>query len=175
MKFNLKSLAVTLTMVTALLFSTNINAQSSCCGGEKHDEKTCTTKHKDGEKTVSCGTASKTKESTSGCAPSSCRGSQTKFGEAKVISNLRTKLIALKAKMEKSKTTKFDARSYDIHGVIGKTDDESLQIIVREVKLIEKEFSNKTKFTSLAFALPKNKAKQITYLESRIEGLKKFL
>jgi len=175
MKLNLKSLAVTMTMATAMLFSTNANAQSSCCGGEKHDEKACTTEHKDGEKSASCAAASKTDEATSGCAPSSCRGSQTKFGEAKVISNLRTNLVALKAEMEKSKTTKFDARSYDIHGVVGETDDESLQIIVKEVKLMEKEFSNKTKFKPLAFVLPESKAKQVTYLQARIEGLKKFL
>lgn len=175
MKLNLKSLAVTLTIAIAMLFSTNVTAQSSCCGGEKHDKKTCSTAHKEGEKSATCDTTAKSTEATSGCLPSSCRGAKTKFGEAKVISNLRTNLIALKAEMEKSKTTKFDARSYDIHGIVGKTDDESLQIIVRELKLMEKEFSSKTKFTPLVFALPTNKAKQIAYIENRIQGLKKFL
>lgn len=175
MKLNLKSLAVTMTMATAMLFSNSTNAQSTCGDEEKHDEKTCNTEHKEDEKSASSATASKADESTSGCSPSSCRGAKTKFGEAKVISSLRTNLVALKVEMEKSKTTKFDARSYDIHGIVGETDNESLQIIVREVKLMEREFANKTKFNLLAFALPDNKAKQITYLESRIEGLKKFL
>ncbi len=175
MNFNLKSLVVASTMAFAMLFSTNTTAQSSCCGGENHDEKTCATNHKDGKKTASCGTASKTNEATSGCLPSSCRGAKTKFGEAKVISDLRSNLIALKSEMEKSKAPKFESRSYDIHGIVGKTDDESLEIIIRELKLIEKDFSNKMRFKPLAFTLPDNKAKQIKYLESRIEGLKKIL
>lgn len=166
MKLNSKSIIVVLTMTLGMLFSTNTVAQSSCCGGEKHDEATCTTEHKKEATTT---------ETTSGCLPSSCRGAKTKFGEAKVISNLRSELVALKAKMEKSTTPKFDVRSYDIHGIVGETDDESLQIMVREVKLVEKEFSNKTKFKTLAFVLPENKAKQIKYLESRVEGLKKYL
>jgi len=77
--------------------------------------------------------------------------------------------------MEKSTSPKFGTRSYDIHGIIGGTDEESLDIVVRELKLMEKDFSNKTKFKALAFSLPENKAKQIKYLENRIEGLKKFL
>ncbi|CAL2080594.1 hypothetical protein [Tenacibaculum sp. 190524A02b] len=175
MKLKLKTLAVTVVTAIIMLFSKNINAQSSCCSGEKNNKIACATKNKNGEKTSSCNTSAKAIESTSGCSPSSCRGAKTKFGEAKVISNLRTNLIALKAKMEKSKTTKFNARSYDIHGIVGETDDQSLQIIVKEIKLMEKEFSNKTKFKPLAFTMPKNKAKQITYLQSRIDRLKKIL
>ncbi len=175
MKLNLKALAVAFTMVLGMLFTTNVSAQSSCCGGgEKHDEASCKTDHKKDGKS-SCGTSSTTTESTSGCSPSSCRGAKTKFGEAKVISNLRSNLVALKTKMEKSKRPKFETRSFDIHGIVGKSDDESLRIIIKELKLMETEFSNKTKFKSLVFKLPDNKAKQITYLESRIEGLKKFL
>ncbi len=174
MNLKLKPLAVAFTMALGMLFTSNVSAQSSCCGNEKHDEATCTTDHKKDAK-ASCGTASTNAESTSGCLPSSCRGAKTKFGEAKIISTLRTNLVALKAEMEKSKATKFEARSYDIHGIVGESDDESLQIIVKEVKLIEKDFSSKTKFKPIAFVLPENKAKQIKYLESRIEGLKKFL
>lgn len=113
-------------------------------------------------------------EKTSGCSPSSCRGSQTKFGEAKVITDLRANLIGLKSDMEKSNTI-FDARAYDIHGIVGKTDDESLEIIVREIKIIEKEFSNKTNFKLVALSLPESKAQQIAYLENRLHTLKKFL
>lgn len=128
MKLNSKSLALALTMALGLLFSPNAAAQSTCCGGEKHDEATCSVDHKKDAK-ASCGTAA-TNETTSGCLPSSCRGAKTKFGEAKVISNLRGDLVALKTKMEKSTTPRFDASSYDIHGIVGETDDESLQIIV---------------------------------------------
>ncbi|MEX0275570.1 MAG: hypothetical protein AB3N16_14450 [Flavobacteriaceae bacterium] len=174
MDLTLKSLTATLAMALGMLFGTNTFAQSSCCEGEKHDETTCAIDHKKDGK-ASCGTASATLETTSGCLPSSCRGAKTKFGEAKVISNLRSSLVGLKAEMEKSKTPKFDERSYDIHDIVGETDDESLQIIVREVQLMEKEFSLKTQFRPLAFTLPENKAKQVKYLEKRLETLKQFL
>lgn len=127
-------------------------------------------------KDISCALgSSKPSQATSGCLPSSCRGAQTKFGEAKVITNLRSSLIALKADMEKSNAFKFDTRAYDIHGIVGETDDESLDIIVREIKIIEREFSGKTDFRSVALSLPKSKAQQITYLENRLDTLKKFL
>tara|TARA_Y100000385_G_scaffold280105_1_gene330716 strand:- start:1230 stop:1676 length:447 start_codon:yes stop_codon:yes gene_type:complete len=112
---------------------------------------------------------------TSGCTPSNCRGAKTKFGEAKVISELRLDLIDLKADMEKSKNPSFDSKWYDIHGIIGDSDSESLEIIVKEVQKIEKAFEEKLNHESGNFELPENKAKQITYLTERIEGLKKQL
>ncbi len=174
MNFKFKSLTSTLVLILGLLFSTSAIAQTQCCDGEKKDKTACTTKHKDDKKT-SCDTKTAKAETTSGCLPSSCRGAKTKFGEAKVISNLRGNVIALKAKMEKSKAPKFDARSYDIHDIVGNTDTESLEILIREIKLMEKEFSHKTSFQSSAFAIPENKAKQIQYLQERLSALNKFL
>ncbi len=112
---------------------------------------------------------------TSGCTPSSCRGAKTKFGEARVISNLRLDLIALKAEMEKSKSPLFNKRSYDIHGIIGDSDEESLEIIVGEVKIIEEAFVESLNYDTEPFTLPENKAKQIQYLNARIEKLQELL
>lgn len=116
-----------------------------------------------------------TTATTSGCTPSNCRGAQTKFGEAKVISDLRINLIELKAELEKSESITFDPRSYDIHGIIGESDDESIEIIINEVKIVEEEFEEKLKQEFAAFELPDNKAKQIQYLNSRIELLQQVL
>lgn len=177
MKLNLKSILFTATLGLGMLYSVNVNAQSPCCGGaDKTDKASCDTS-KDGKK-VSCGTSTSTTasaEATSGCSPSACRGAKTKFGEAKIISTLRLDLIALKAEIEKSQKPSFNARSYDIHNIIGETDDESLQIILKEVKIIETAFTEKLKYKATALAFPKNKAKQVSYLSDRIKGLKKTL
>ncbi len=112
---------------------------------------------------------------TSGCTPSNCRGAQTKFGEAQVISDLRLDLIDLKAEMEQSEDPAFDARSFDIHGIVGESDEESLEIIVEEVKVIENAFAQKLNHKSPELSLPESKAKQVQYLSARIEGLKELL
>lgn len=112
---------------------------------------------------------------TSGCTPSSCRGATTKFGEAQVISDLRLNLIALKAEMEESKTPTFDEKAYDIHGIVGESDAESLDIIIKQVKVVEDAFAEKLNHQTAALNLPENKAKQVKYLNERIEGLKKLL
>ncbi len=164
MKSNQKTILPLLFLCCTILFSSMSNAQSNQC-----EPKTDITSNNKKDE------VSSKDESTSGCAPSSCRGAQTKFGEAKVISNLRSVLVQLKADMEKSSSPRFTSRSYDIHDIIGESDEESLEIIIREVQLIEKEFSGKTNFKLTALSLPKNKAKQITYLEKRLEMLKRFL
>ena len=116
-----------------------------------------------------------TSEDTSGCAPSSCRGSQTKFGEAKTITLLRQDLVALKTKMEQSLNPKFSPRSYDVHGIVGNSDDQSLQLIATEVDIIEAEFVDKTPYTT-ALVMPKsNKAKQLQHLKKTIANLHKAL
>ena len=112
---------------------------------------------------------------TSGCTPSACRGAKTKFGEAKVISQLRLDLIDLKGEMETSKDPSFAERSYDINGIIGNTDAESIEIIINEVKIIEDEFAEKLNYEATAFELPDNKAKQIDFLSTRIQTLKKLI
>lgn len=116
-----------------------------------------------------------TTETTSGCTPSNCRGAQTKFGEAKVISELRINLIELKADLEKSKPITFEPRSYDIHDIIGDNDDESLEKIVAEIKIVENEFVDKLNYKVNTLELPDNKAKKIQYLTQRIESLRSAL
>ncbi len=166
MNIDLKKLILTTSLFFGMIFSVNLMAQSTaCCAKDK--EATA--------KTAAACTPSASKDATSGCTPSACRGAKTKFGEAKVISDLRTSLIALKADMEKSKTTDFEARSYDIHGIVGESDDESLQIIVDEVKIIEASFAKNLNHQSPKFILPENKAKQVQYLSARINKLKKVL
>lgn len=165
MKINFKKSLFAAFLLFGLLFSTNAVAQSSCCSKDK----------KASAKTACCSSTSAAKGATSGCSPSACRGAKTKFGEAKVISDLRLNLIALKVDMEKSTTPKFEERSYDIHGIVGNSDTESLEIIVKEVKLVEDAFAGKLKHPSSEFNLPENKAKQVQYLSSRIDELKQLL
>ena len=163
MKRNLKKAIFSTFLLFGLLLSTNAIAQTSCCTkskAETAEKAACTTSEK---------------ETTSGCTPSACRGAKTKFGEAKVISELRGSLIALKADMEKSKSPAFETKSYDIHGIVGETDDESLEIIIQHVKTIESDFAAKLSFKPTAFSLPENKAKQVQYLNSRINAMKKQL
>ena len=158
-----------------LILIGNMTIAQSCDTDKKQDKVSCTTEHKD-EVEKACDTeVSSAGESTSGCSPTACRGAKTKFGEAKVISKLRLALIDLKADMEKSVLPSFDARSYDIHGIVGETDEESLEIIVKEVKIVEKEISEKLNQKLAVFQLPENKAKQIRYLSNRIKGLKALL
>lgn len=111
---------------------------------------------------------------TSGCTPSSCRGATTKFGEAKVITDLRQELIAIKAEMELSESPTFEPESYDIHGIVGTSDEESLEIIAKQVKIVETAISDKLEFEPAAWVIPENKAKQVAFLDSRIQDLKQF-
>lgn len=157
MKLHLKRGLVATMFLLSTFIGTESIAQSSCCSSSPK---------------TSCKTSSK---STSGCTPSNCRGARTKFGEAKILTALRGNLIKLKAKMEESQTITFGARSYDIHGIVGNSDDESLEIIVKEVKIIEEEFSTKLKYKASSFVLPENKAKQVEYLNARIQALQQLL
>ncbi|MEM7085216.1 MAG: hypothetical protein AAF489_03490 [Bacteroidota bacterium] len=177
MKSTFKPLIFTALTGLFLLLGSNTYAQTSCCSGESHDKASCTADHGKGVKDKSsCSTASvASTESTSGCSPKSCRGAKTKFGEAMVITNLRSELIALKADMEKSTNPSFDAKSYDIHGIVGENDDQSLDIIVREVKIVEQAFAQKLNYSAPTFDLPESKAKKVQYLSSRIESLKGLL
>ncbi|WP_299554539.1 hypothetical protein [Seonamhaeicola sp.] len=156
MKSNLKSILYSACLASSMLLSTAAVAQSSC-----ETTKVC------------CNKASA--KATSGCSPSECRGAKTKFGEAKVITELRQDLIALKADMEQSKQPMFDQRSYDVRGIIGASDDESIEIIVRELRVIEKAFADMLDYKAMAFKLPENKAKQVVYLSERIKSLKRLL
>ncbi|WP_420399697.1 hypothetical protein [Flagellimonas sp.] len=149
-----------------MLMSHMVFAQSNCSTADTNGEKSAKSCE---SKVATAG------ESTSGCSPTACRGAKTKFGEAKVISTLRLDLIDLKVGMEQSVVHGFDAQSYDIHGIIGKNDEESLNIIIKEVKVVEKEIAEKLNKRLAEFQLPENKAKQIQYLSNRIKGLKALL
>jgi len=158
----LKKLIARSALALSVLFSSNAEAQTSCCDKEKKAQ------------TSECCGSSKN-EQTSGCSPSSCRGAQTKFGEAKVITDLRADLIALKALMEQSKSPVFSKRSYDIHGIVGETDEESISIIASEIQLIESEVTKTKKHRFENFELPENKARQIKYLKERITAIEEVL
>lgn len=164
MKFHLKGAFLTMALLFSTLLSTEALAQTSCC-----------TKGATAKKTACCSSSSAANTQTSGCSPSSCRGAKTKFGEAKVITALRGNLIELKAEMEKTKKVSFDAKSYDIHGIVGDSDSESLQIIIKEVKVVEKAFAQKLNYKTPQFILPENKAKQVQYLNTRIDKLQGLL
>ena len=163
MKTLFKKSVTIISVFAALLISSSAIAQSSsCCSSSKvKDSKP--------------GCAIEGKDRTSGCTPSNCRGAKTKFGEAKIITDLRTKLISLKAMLEKSEDPIFDKRTYSVHGIVGETDDESLEIIKNEVVLIEKEYGKIQLMALSKFVLPKNKSKQVQYLDQRISDLKQIL
>lgn len=110
-----------------------------------------------------------------GCTPSACRGAKTKFGEAKAISDLRLSLIALKSKMERHSTINFNPRSYDVHGIVGETDDQSLLIIKNEIEIIEKELIQKLNVQFPDNEFPTNKAKQVAALRAKLSILGKAL
>lgn len=169
MKLNLKGLLFSASLLLSMLLSVNAVAQTSCCSSDKKEVKTACCSGDQSDAKAATG------EATSGCTPSNCRGAQTKFGEARVITELRTSLIALKAGMEKSTDPSFEARSFDIHGIVGESDDESLQILVKEVKIVEAAFAKTMNHNSPSFNLPDNKAKQVRYLRKRIEALQAVL
>ena len=170
MKSDLKSILLIAFLSLGMFLSFNATAQTTCCHNKNNDEITCCKEESDVNISGKTDTAK-----APGCTPSACRGAKTKFGEAKVISDLRLDLIALKSEMENSKSPTFNSRSYDIHGIIGNSDDESIEIIAREVKIVEKEFAEKLDYQADAFILPENKAKQVSYLNKRIASLKKLL
>ena len=176
MKTQLKSPLFMILLVAILSFGNYAMAQNQCCKGKNHDETVCA-EHctEDAKAKAECTTAASNKEGTSGCTPSACRGAKTKFGEAKIITKLRTDLIALKADMEASKAPLFDAKSYDIHGIVGDNDDESLRILINAVQRVEKAFTDKTDYNASKFELPEGKAKQVQYLSQRIANLKTYL
>lgn len=176
-----------------------VSAQTKCCAAKKGASTTasapaCGTADKtataEAGKTACCASTSSgvtetlralftsnssEEATTSGCTPSSCRGAKTKFGEAQAITDLRIKLIDLKADMETYEKVEFPERTYSVHGIVGETDDESLKIISTEVELMENKFVEAFKLELAAFDVPENKAKQVQYLAQRIETFQKAL
>lgn len=153
------------------VFCMNISQaqKTACCSSKATTPKACAPANSTSALAITNG------KTTSGCNPSACRGAKTKFGEAKVISELRLNLIALKGEMETYDKVKFPQRSYDIHGIIGESDDESLEIIEKEVKLVEEQFVEKFDLKLASAEIPENKAKKVKYLSERIELFKNTL
>lgn len=162
----LRKLLIALPLLIAGMYTTEVQAQTA-----KKEKTACCAQDAKKDSAACCSKDAKATASTSGCTPSNCRGAQTKFGEAKVITDLRSELIALKAAMEKSATPKFDARSYDIHGIVGEDDAESMKIIVDELQIVENAFAAVTDYKAGPLQLPENKAKQIVYLKQRLKSL----
>lgn len=148
----------------------NLTAQKACCSTSNADKINCETKSED---KACCATTAA--ESTSGCTPSNCRGAKTKFGEAKVISELRASLIALKAKMEKHEQLAFSEEAISIHNIIGETDEESLQIVHSHVEVIEEEVQKLMNKSIPNMEASANKAKQVMQLQERISNLTQLL
>lgn len=155
-------------------FNSGFAQTASCCSKAKDTSTAACNTKEASAKTACC--ASAPKETTSGCTPSNCRGAKTKFGEAKVISDLREKLYALKADMEKSEKVKFPERSFSVHGIIGETDIESLNIIASEVKIIESAFEGaEFELEKTNFDADFSNAKKVSYLSDRITYLNSSL
>ena len=162
--------------VLFLLFTiVQVNAQKACCTGKaKANCVTAATASDQQSAQKSCCTKT-AKESTSGCTPSQCRGAKTKFGEAKVISELRSNLIDLKSMMENYKDHKFSNQAITVHDIVGETDDESLDIVANHLAIIESEiyaFANKE---APSLIVPTNKANQVKNLQERIITARHFL
>ncbi|NAS12195.1 hypothetical protein [Poritiphilus flavus] len=137
--------------------------------------QSCETKSKEAATQESSDGVNTAASTNSGCKPSACRGAKTKFGEARVISDLRLSLIEVKSKMENHSSISFSPRSYDIHSIIGETDDESLSIIKNEIEIIERELSQKLKVQFTEQAYPERKARLVSTLRARISDLAKLL
>ncbi len=137
-----------------LLVGSEMYSQSACSSDEKQ-EKTCATD----QVTKS--------ESTVGCKPSSCRGAQTKFSEAKVLTDLRNDLVSLKSTLHEG--------AIEMQDLVGESDTESLELMAREIQSLEAFFSTKFDTTFPRFVLPQNRAKQVSFLKGRLQGLQKLL
>ena len=149
-----------LTLLATMFFS-GLAVQSvaqSCCS---KDKKCCSKAVAEGK--------------SKACTPSNCRGAKTKFSEAAVITELRESLIALKADLEQSEDPVFDSKTYNVHGIVGDSDEESIRILKDEVLIIEEAFVDLSLYNPGSFNLPENKAHQVEYLKDRIDDLHKAL
>lgn len=147
-------------------------AQKACCSKTSSEKSCC----KPGDKnSKACCSTTGISESTSGCTPSNCRGAKTKFGEAKVISNLRLELIALKAKMENHDKLDFSESAISVHDIIGETDEQSLNIIAEHVSIIQSELITLTKRELPVTQWSENKAKKVQQLNEQIVAMKSVL
>jgi len=173
MNFSLKSI---LLFTTIILFSfSEAFSQKSCCAKGSKEEINCASKSNSTSQTACCSGATAAKETTSGCTPSNCRGAKTKFGEARVISNLRLELVSLKAKLENHNDYSFSEHAISVHDIIGETDEHSLEIITEHVALIESEILPVKDNELQLVEWSENKAIKVKQLDERIKALNKLL
>lgn len=165
-----------LCILILLLGVVSTNAQKSSSASTSKAKKECATPISDAQRgdQKSCCTKN-VKETTSGCTPSNCRGAKTKFGEAKVITKLRQNLINLKAKMENYNAFEFSNKAITVHGIVGETDNESLDIISNHLTVIELEIYSLIKQEIPKVEPAKNKAVQVKQLGDRISTISEFL
>ncbi len=166
-----KSIVIAISLIAS---GSHMYAQSSCCTSSNKLEANCETNQNQSTAQNAC-CAKTTEETTSGCTPSSCRGAQTKFGEAKVITDLRTKLVALKSKMETYKPHKFSNNAITMHGIVGESDEESLDIIYKHLMNMESEIYPSKKQKLPKKLQPKSKADRVKLLDQRITEASKLL
>jgi len=158
--------------MTIVIFAIgSANAQKACCAKGSKASIACQEKSK---ATKACCSSDK-KLTTSGCTPSNCRGAKTKFGEAKVISNLRLELVALKAKMETHKKLKFSDDAISVHNIIGETDEQSMVIVEKHVALITSEVTSLSNVKLPEIVWSDNKAIKVKQLNERITALDNLL
>nr|WP_299344894.1 hypothetical protein [Allomuricauda sp.] len=137
-----------LILVLFLSFPPSLKAQEACVGKQSSEE------------------------TTPGCQPSSCRGQQTKFKEAKVISDLRNELVHLKSRLQQEKPSlKVSSGS----NLIGETDEESLKLIFDEVQFLQDAVSENLNLNLGKLEYSLNAAKTVQKLRERIEELTKLL
>ena len=154
-----------------LFFTTAAFSQAKCCAKGSKEAIACNAK---ATKAVACCATTNAKETTSGCTPSNCRGAKTKFGEAKVISELRLQLVALKAKME-SHNLNFSEQSISVHDIIGESDQESLEIVAEHLGMMEMEILSQTDNNLPVVEWSERKALKVKQLNDRITELSNLL
>ena len=107
------------------------------------------------------------------CVPVGCGPEGTKKEEARVISELRTKIITLKKEIAASPSHKLFDNSIVADVPVGKDDDESLVLLQREVEGLERIFSKKEINNANASAFP-NRALWVASLYQRVESLEQL-
>lgn len=99
-----------------------------------------------------CTVTATAQEKKAGCSPSACGPGDTKKGEAKVITSMRSDLQAVIDKMAKTS----NGFSEDVTGLrieSGANDDESLLFIYQSASIVKNELASKLQADQLLQAL----------------------
>ncbi len=127
------------------------------------------------KKTTACSVT----KNNANCVMVACGPEGTKVSEAKIITALREKLVALRNDMHNHPSLNLDAQFAEHSISIGKDDDESLAILQVEIEKIEKEMNRQipqARFISNEAEIKyENKAQLVASLNQRVERLKSNL